>query len=233
MNTNSNTYTVIYATILVVFVAAVLAIVSTSLKDMQTRNVEVETKSTILSSVNLTQGAKDAEDKNAFIENIYIKGEKQAGEAFGLDLKKQMDQLNLGQDAQLPIYRCRLDSGEELEILSIYGNGLWGPIWGYIAVNNDYSTIYGATFAHKGETPGLGAEIATPSFQNQLVGKQIFDTQNYVGISIVKGGNSANMPHQVDAISGGTITCNGLNEAINLWLEAYRPYLENKRKGND
>ena len=107
----------------------------------------------------------------------------------------------------LPVFVCTLDDGSKVEIFPIYGAGLWGPIWGYVSLKNDYNTIYGATFLHKGETPGLGAEIATPMFSDQFKGSA----------------------HEIDAISGGTITSRALENAIRRWLEYYEPYLEKQK----
>ena len=202
MNTNSNTYTVIYSIILVVVVAAVLAFVSVSLSDRQNANVATETRQSILYSVNLAQEADQAKDKNSYIEAEYnkyitdsylvnVKGDKVEGEAFPMalasGLKSQYDIMKQANPdvskLTLPVFVCTLDDGSRVEIFPIYGAGLWGPIWGYISLKDDYNTVYGATFLHKGETPGLGAEIATPHFSNQFAGKTIFEGDNMVSIS--------------------------------------------------
>ena len=227
MNTNSNTYTVIYSIILVVVVAAVLAFVSVSLSDRQNANVATETRQSILYSVNLAQEADQAKDKNSYIEAEYnkyitdsylvnVKGDKVEGEAFPMalasGLKSQYDIMKQANPdvskLTLPVFVCTLDDGSRVEIFPIYGAGLWGPIWGYISLKDDYNTVYGATFLHKGETPGLGAEIATPHFSNQFAGVPEGDM------------------HGVDAISGGTITSRALENAIRQWLTDYEPYFE-------
>lgn len=224
MNTNSNTYTIIYSTVMVVIVAAVLAYVSVSLSGKQQANVNTETRQSILSSVNLGQGADEASDKNAYVEqefNKYItdsylvdaQGNKVEGDAFSLaltaGLKSQYDIMKQANPdvskLTLPVFVCTLDDGSKVEIFPIYGAGLWGPIWGYVSLKNDYNTIYGATFLHKGETPGLGAEIATPMFSDQFIGKSIFDGSSLVSVTVVKGGAPEGSAHEIDAISGGTI----------------------------
>ena len=129
----------------------------------------------------------------------------------------------------LPVFVCTLDDGSKVEIFPIYGAGLWGPIWGYVSLKDDYNTIYGATFLHKGETPGLGAEIATPNFSNQFIGKSIFDGGSLVSVTVVKGGAPEGSAHEIDAISGGTITSRALENAIRQWLEYYEPYLEKQK----
>ncbi len=247
INTNSNTYTILYAVILVVVVAATLAFISTSLKDRQEKNIEIEKKINILSALRLTDGMEQADDKVKFVEeryNKYItdsylvdyKGSKIQGDAFNLELKKQYDLMRLGADKAeltLPVYICTLDNGSELKVLSLYGAGLWGPIWGYLSLEEDGNTIYGTKFQHKGETPGLGAEIATPIFQDQFIGKQIFEKDLFCGIDIAKGSAEVGNPHQVDGISGGTITSSALETSINSWLEIYKAILDTKTIESD
>ncbi len=247
MNTNSNTYTVIYATVLVVLVAAVLAYVSTSLKDTQQRNIDIETKQSILLSVNLAQGVDKADDKATYIEKEYDKyitdsyivnaqGDKIEGDAFKVVLKEQFDIMRQANPdvslLKLPVFVCTMDDGRRIDILSIYGAGLWGPIWGYVSVEQDYKTVYGATFAHKGETPGLGAEISTPHFSSQYKGKELFDGNTFTPIAVVKGGAQKGSLHEVDAISGGTITSHALQNTMTSWLEYYLPYFEKQKEAN-
>lgn len=242
MNTNSNTYTVIYATVLVVFVAAILAFVSTTLKDKQQRNVDLETKQSILSTVSLTPKADEVKDKATYIESQYSKyitdsyivneaGDKVPGDAFNVSLKEQYDKMRLssGKGLELPVFVCTLDNGERVEIFPNYGAGLWGPIWGYISLNSDYNTVYGAYFSHKSETPGLGAEIASPWFQKQFKGKEIFEGSNFCSITVKKGGATPGNKHEVDAISGGTITSRSLDKTIRSWFDYYLPYIEKQK----
>jgi len=120
-------------------------------------------------------------------------------------------------------------------IVPLFGKGLWDDIWGYIALDSDKNTIVGATFDHKGETPGLGAEIREIWFQKQFVGKKIFDKpndfskNNFVSVCTVKGGAKADDTHGVDAISGGTVTSNKLSIMINERIQHYLAYF-NKSK---
>lgn len=240
MNTNSNTYTIIYSTVLVILVAAVLSYVSISLKDKQQANVDTETKESILHSVNLAGKADEAKDKGSYIATEYNKyitesylvnanGDKVKGDAFSLSLKSQYDIMKQGNPdvslLTLPVFVCTTDKGERVEIFPMYGAGLWGPIWGYISLKDDYSTIYGATFLHKGETPGLGAEIATDHFRKQFEGKSIYEGDVFTSIAVVKGGAHGDI-HGVDAISGGTITSHSLERTMKQWFGYYRPYME-------
>lgn len=244
INTNSNVYTVIYATVLVVIVAAVLAFVSDSLRDKQQKNIDMETKKNILLSVNLAQKAAEAADPIAYIEeeyNKYItesfivnaKGEVVKGDAFKVSLKSQFDIMRAAtpdlEAIQLPVFVATNDKHETYYILSVYGAGLWGPIWGYISFKSDLNTIEGANFSHKGETPGLGAEIATPTFTKKFEGRTIFDNAQFTSIIVAKGGAKPGSKNEVDAITGGTITSKALESSITSWLEYYLPYIEKQQ----
>ena len=115
------------------------------------------------------------------------------------------------------------------------GKGLWGPIWGYIALNDDYNTIFGAVFDHDGETPGLGAEINTDWFRGAFIDKRIFDENGkFVSITLHKGGegaaqNAGDVLHGVDAISGGTITSRGLEDMVKNTFNSYLTYFKNNK----
>ena len=125
---------------------------------------------------------------------------------------------------ELPVFVAEVD-GSTKYILPIYGAGLWGPIWGYISLDDNKNTVYGTFFDHQGETPGLGAEITTPKFNNQFRNKQIFSGNTLVGIRVVKGGNATGV-NEVDAISGGTITSQGVQSMLKNYLTNYEPFLK-------
>ena len=249
MNTNKNTYTIIYATVLVLLVAAILTIVSVSLQSKQQMNIDNETRQNILTSVGLVEGVDEAENKMQFIEDQYnkyitdsylvtsegeiIRDEKVdkngKSSAFKLSLKSQYDIMKQSNpDASkltLPVFVCT-NGNDEYQVFPIYGAGLWGPIWGYIALESDFNTIRGAIFDHKSETPGLGAEIATPWFRNQFNGKKIFEGNTFTSIIVQKGGAEPDDPHAVDAITGGTITSRSLQRTIDQWFNYYMPYIQ-------
>lgn len=213
MDTNKNLYTIIYSTVLVIVVAVVLALASYLLKDRQQRNVAIETKLMILRSVHLGRNADKAKDKATYIEQEYAKYITDSSITEG--------------DKNLPIYICRLENQEKFYIVKLHGAGLWGPIWGYISLKSDLNTVYGAVFAHKGETPGLGAEIATPGFSDQFADKKIFEGENFVSIQVVKGG-AAKGDHQVDAISGGTITSKAVEAMLKSSIGEYLNFFKTK-----
>jgi Na+-transporting NADH:ubiquinone oxidoreductase subunit C len=239
MNTQGNTYTFLYAAIMVVVVAAVLSFAAMSLKPMQDKNVEVEKKKNILSTVNIGLDADEQENKMKYIEDLYAKyivdsyivntkGEKMEGDAFTVDMKKELDKPN--DDRKLPVFVSEKDGNKNV-ILPLRGKGLWGPVWGYVALAADYNTIVGASFDHKSETPGLGAEINTTPFEQQFVGKKLFNEQNeFVSVSIVKGGAPEGDVHGVDAISGGTITSDGVDAMLEDCLSNYVTYFKQQQK---
>ena len=182
MNKNSNVYIIIYASVMIIIVAVLLSVASMALKSRQQANIAVEKQGAILSTIGLGGDADKVKDKTKYIEQEYeryitdsyvVNGEGDRVEgaaAFGL-LDKLKDEYAKPQaERQLPVFVARLDDGTVLNVLAVYGAGLWGPIWGYIALGSDWDTIRGAVFDHQGETPGLGAEITTPAFSGQFIG---------------------------------------------------------------
>ena len=173
MNTNSNSYTIIYASVMVVIVAFLLAFVSSSLRATQNKNVELDTKKQILAALNI----KNVEDADAEY-NKYIKGDMLMNEdgtltentgAFATAYEKEAKENH-----RLHVFVAEVD-GETKYVFPVYGAGLWGAIWGYVALNSDKDTVYGVYFSHASETPGLGAEIATPQFQGEFPGKKTLE----------------------------------------------------------
>ncbi|MFA6770892.1 MAG: NADH:ubiquinone reductase (Na(+)-transporting) subunit C [Bacteroidales bacterium] len=208
MDTNNNLYTIIYATVMVIVVAVVLALASSLLKERQDRNVELERKQMVLRSVHLGTEIPENQDKNDFIEQEYA--------------KYITDSSIIENGRELVLYVCKLEDNQKKYIIPLHGAGLWGPVWGYISLQDDFNTVSGAVFDHKSETPGLGAEITTPMFYNQFIDKQIFDnTGKYVSIRVVKGGAAPDSKHQVDAISGGTITSEAVEEMLRKNISEY------------
>lgn len=227
MDVNSNKYTIGFSIVMVVIVALLLAFASEGLKPMQNQNIEREKMQNILKSVGVEvtrDEAKDAFDKY-ITEQIVLndKGEQIEGDAFKVDVLKE---YKSGGQKNFPIFIYE-NEGSKKYIIPLVGKGLWGPIWGYIALEEDKNTVAGATFDHKGETPGLGAEINQGWFQDPFVGKKVFDESGeYQSIKVVKGGATEGNKHAVDAISGGTITGNGVTEMLVITLKIYEPYLK-------
>jgi Na+-transporting NADH:ubiquinone oxidoreductase subunit C len=237
----SNTYIFIYASVMVIIVAAVLSAVSTLLKPYQDLNIEMARKLDILMSVEKASLVAQADDRTAYINEEYEKyivdsyvinhrGEIQEGlDAFEVNVReenrKPVEQRNL------PVFVARHDDGSESYIIPVYGRGLWGPVFGYIALEDDYNTIFGVIFDHESETPGLGAEINTPAFQNQFKGKRLFDDDGeFVSIRVIKpGGGVSPNEHRVDGVSGGTITGNGVDAMLRNTLSAYVEYFRKQK----
>ena len=232
MNRNGNTYTFIYASVMVIIVAAILSFTAISLQPMQKRNVEIEKKKNILTSVNINAATEEAEAAYAkIITKSYVvnyKGEMVDGNAFTVDLKKE--HAKPLEERVLPVYEADMGNSELKYVIPLRGSGLWGPIWGYIALNNDLNTIYGATFDHQGETPGLGAEIATSAFQEVFKEKEIFNNEGeFVSLIVAKAGENAPAIHKVDAVSGGTITSKGLQDMLYNDLSGYVEFFNKKK----
>ena len=232
MNVNSNSYTIGFACIMVVLVAALLASTSIKLTPLQDRNIELEKKQNILQSVGIyvDRDASEASYSQFIKEELILdnKGNILEGSAFNIDLgdelRKDID------DQKLPLYISMLEDSSKCFIIPLRGKGLWGPIWGYIALRDDINTVYGAVFAHKSETPGLGAEINQGFFQEPFRDKKIFNENNeFVSIKVIKGGAPEGSLHGVDGISGGTITSDGVTDMLKERVGRYLPYLEKNR----
>ena len=243
MNTNGNLYTVIYTTLVVVVVAAVLAFVSQSLKSRQEANEKAETISQMLTAGGFGTKAEFQAMGNAKVLETYgeqiaeaytvnAEGAKvgeldiKAKEVFSRSqLKAQNYKVKAQEGYELPVFIFK----NGITVVPVYGAGLWGPIWGYIAFEADGNTIHGAYFDHESETAGLGAKIKDdPAFQAQFVGEKAFFGESPV-FAIVKGGapkedGKSVVDNKIDAITGATMTSQGLDAAINAWLSAYAGY---------
>ena len=235
MNRNSNTYTLIYSIIMVVIVATLLTVVSVVFSPRQQKNIELEKKNNILKSINIKAKNNEIEDlfTKYIVESYAVnrKGEILSNvniSAFDLSLKEELNKPVSEQF--LPVYVARLDDGSQKYIFTLIGKGLWGAIWGYISLDDDMNTVYGVNFDHVSETPGLGAEISTAEFQSHFFGKQIFDqNDSFVSINVTKRADKTNK-HDVDAISGGTITSTGLKDMLYDCLSAYIEFINGNKK---
>lgn len=226
MNVDSNSYTFGFATMMVVIVAALLSYAAIELKPFQDTNIELEKQQNILSSIGVdVQRDLAKEVYSKYIKQEIVlnyKGEEVDGDAFEIELKKELKKAN--SDQILPLFISNVD-GFKQYIIPLRGKGLWGPIWGFIALEEDLNTVYGAVFDHKGETPGLGAEINQSFFQEPFIGKSIFDGEVFKSIRVVKGGAPEGDNYAVDGISGGTITSDGVTDMLLERLNMYLPYI--------
>ncbi len=227
-NKNSNVYILIYIVALVLVTGAALAFTSVSLKERQNENVAVDKMRQILASIRIAPADNevtavfDSIITSQFIVNA--SGEQVAGEAFDVDVAAQVSLP--ADERELPVYVATLPGGITKYILPAYGSGLWGPIWGYVSLNEDRATIYGAYFAHQGETPGLGAEITKPQFTDQFENKRLVQDNRFTPVSVLKKGQKPEPGCDfVDAVSGGTITSRGVAAMLDNSLAPYTKFL--------
>ena len=237
LNKNSNGFTFGFAIMMVVVVGTLLATVSMALKPRQQANERVKKMMDIVGAIDpkgeINPTRKNAEDLyNKYVkETMIISGKDMAsGEAFDIDVRKEYKDKTLAvADRNYPLYVCEKD-GEKYFVIPMVGTGLWGPIWGYVALEKDYKTIYGAKYDHKGETPGLGAEIKTEAFQKLFRGEYISQNGEFSEITVVKDGSGAGINGKVDGITGGTITSVGVEEMVNRTIAIYADYFKQQNK---
>lgn len=237
MNRNSNTYTVIYATVLTVLVAVLLSVAALGLADKQKANSDNEKKYQILSSVSSKLDTELTEDNAAEVWNqlqmddntiaVDPQGNTIAdAKPFEIKAKAQFKAGIVKEDAQLPVFIANVN-GTPYYIMCMYGAGLWGPIWGYIAVDAE-GNVAGCSFDHDSETAGLGAKIKDdPSFAASFVGKNIFTNGELTSVAVVKPSKPSPYGGEtVDAITGATKTSNCVSVMVYETLKGYLPYLQ-------
>lgn len=230
MNTNKNSYVIIYMIVIVVIVSLLLSITSGVLHSRQEDNIRLDKKKQILMSLSTFENnaeAKCYDDKTAadvFAEmvNGYFMIDAEGNTVKELDPVQDFD-VKAG-DNEFPVYVATVE-GETKYILPLTGAGLWGGIRAFLALNEDKNTIYGVYFGHDSETPGLGANIVTPRFRQQFSGKQILRNGELASIAVMKKGTTAENQDQVDAISGGTITSKGVETMFATCLNNYKAWL--------
>lgn len=223
MNTNKNSYTLIYMVVIITIVSLLLSITSGSLKSFQEDNVRLDTKKQILNSLPGVELGEDAAATYAATIKEYNMLDAEGNVVKQLDPVADFDIK--AAEGEFPMYVAEVN-GETKYILPMNGAGLWGAIWGYMALNDDRNTVFGVFFNHAGETPGLGAEIVTENFRNPFIGKHLLNANNeFVSIAIEKAGTKVEGRDQVDAISGGTITSKGVETMLSTSLGNYEKFL--------
>jgi len=251
MDRNSNIYTILFAAVVVTVSAVLLSLAVMFLKPAQERNVRQEKMTDILYTIGLDKEAlvsKAAAEglqlnykliesyfNKYFLKQYALKADGTVDEsvkAFDINMKAEVKKPTDQQ--RYPIYIAEVD-GEKYYVIPLYGKGLWDDIWGYIALEGDLNTVKGVKFGHKGETPGLGAEITKKWFENQFKGEKIFDKDGtFKGITLSKTNkdpeNKDKEDHEVDAISGSTLTSNGVTNMLQERLKHYLPFFEKMRK---
>ncbi|NAY92455.1 Na(+)-translocating NADH-quinone reductase subunit C [Muricauda sp. JGD-17] len=246
MNTEKNSYTVIFAIVMVVVVGSILAYLASGLRPRIDENERFEKQQNILYAMGVNENTPDSgvnfvptdivEEKfNEYIieQYVLVNGEKVPNdEAFLIDMKKELNKIKNGNDARLPVFVGE-KNGEKSYILPMHGKGLWDAIWGFISVD-DNMVVQGVYFDHKAETPGLGANIKMRFFMDDFKGESLLEGNSYAGIDVAKGNNDPlnnnKDDNEVDALAGATITGNGVSAMIKETLNVYKPYLETIRK---
>ena len=233
MSRDSNLYTFLFVGIMIVGIASILAYTSQTLKPMQDENVKNEKMQNILSTVGINVSREEAEKsyKKYIVEELALKIDGSINENINpfsdLNLAKELKKDY--EDQHFPLYVAEINS-EKYYIIELRGTGLWDAIWGYISLKSDFNTVNGVSFDHKGETAGLGAEITKDWFKESFKDEKIFNSEGeFVGITVLKGNNDPNNidkdDHEVDAISGSTITGDGVTDMIYERVNNYLPYL--------
>jgi Na+-transporting NADH:ubiquinone oxidoreductase subunit C len=244
----SNSYVFRYAAIMVILVAAALAAVAMLLKPAQDKNVAIAKMRNILAAANIEATAdnaielfdkyiieEEALSPDGEVVGVYKNQKLEKGDIrpFEINLKEELYKHSKGEEFILPLYIANIE-GKKLFIFPLLGRGLWGPVYGNLALEEDFNTVAGSMFGHDKETPGLGAEIELPAFESQFKGKKIFDDQgNFTSIRVLKSASKVlsadQLVHGVDAISGGTITSNGVSEMIRSNMTNYLEYIKKQK----
>jgi Na+-transporting NADH:ubiquinone oxidoreductase subunit C len=252
INKDGNGYTFGFAIVLVIVVGTILTLLAKGLEPLQDRNEEVKKKLDILSAMMDVEAlgidrsnAEEEFDKYLNIKDALVldangnitdgikdvNGSVIEGTAFNVDIRKEIKNKNREEkNRNYPLFIAKKD-GKISYIIPIVGKGLWGPIWGNICIDDDMNTIKGASFGHKGETPGLGAEINKRFFINRWIGEKISDTNGvFLKFEVVKDGSGPFKESKVDGITGGTITSKGVEEMANRCLRVYVSYFNSIKK---
>jgi len=258
--TDKNIYTILFAVAMVCVVGGILAFLASSLKERITQNEKIEKQQNILyalgindneegSAVFVDAAVAEKEFQEKVTEQIvltfkdgdivktqtreeYLAETKQ--EPYLIDVKKQQDLQKKTGERKLPLFVGTSPEGETVYVAPIRGKGLWDAIWGYVAVNEDM-VVKGAYFDHKGETPGLGANIKQRYFMDDFYGEHLLTKAGvFKGITVAKGNadplNKDKYDNEVDAIAGSTITGDGVTAMIKKDLGLYVPYFKNLKK---
>ncbi len=220
LNTNNNSYIIIYATVMVVVVAFLLAFVSSALSQKQEENVTNDVKSQILNALHITTDDVTATYAKEVTDNLWD-GEKL--------IEVPIDDFKTNYNPEIKagryhVFVANID-GDTKYVMPVYGMGLWGPIWGYIALNSDRKTVFGAYFDHQSETAGLGAEIKdSKKWQSKFIGKTVTDGMKII-LGVKKATDDPNPKCEVDGITGATLTCNGVNDMLKKGLSNYLSFI--------
>jgi Na+-transporting NADH:ubiquinone oxidoreductase subunit C len=234
----SNLYIVFYSAILTIVCGGLLAFASQALKPLQDANVELERKQNILSTVMPLKEGDDIEALyNARIRELVIDHNGNVVDKKAADINIASEYRKNPEERLLPVFEFLSETDPnkvENAVLPVFGFGLWNTISGNVALESDFNTIKGVNYAHVGETPGLGARIASAEIQDRFIGKQIFEGDNLVSVAMQKGEglDYSNDAHKVDGMSGATLTAKGVNNMLKEYFGCYKKYLDKNRSSN-
>ena len=230
-NTNSNVYTVVYASVMVIIAAFLLAFVASVLKDKQDANVANDKRGQILSSLNIRNVEDVTGEYQKVILNVLVLdvNGKVLQEKGGFDVESKDITAKDPASKKLPLYVAKVNN-DTIYVVPLYGRGLWGGISGYLALKKDFDTVYGAYFTHESETAGLGARIVEEEFQDKFKNKKAFADSTFQKVALSLSKKVEDKEHQVDAITGATLTSNGVSKMFLSSLQPYQKYFSANHK---
>lgn len=227
LNTNSNTYTIVYASVMVIVVAFCLAFVSDSLRARQEANVANDKRSQILAALNIrnVENVQEEYDRVLLHDMVVDVNGKKLQDDGGFDVDSKEIQAKDDAAKRLPVYLCKADN-DTVYVLPLFGRGLWGELWGYLALADDLRTVYGVYMSHASETAGLGARITEEQFQEKFVKKNVFGEGDFATVLLGVKKKVENPESEVDAITGATLTSDGVDNMFKTSLAPYQKFFE-------
>ena len=230
-NTNSNVYTIVYASVMVIIAAFLLAFVASVLKSPQEANIANDKRGQILSSLNI-RNVNDVTDEynKVILHDLILDANGQViKEDGGFQVESKDITAKNPADKKLPLYVAKVNN-DTIYVVPLYGRGLWGGISGYLALKKDFDTVFGSYFTHESETAGLGARIVEEEFQEKFIGKKAFSDSTFQKVALVLSKKIENPDHEVDAITGATLTSNGVSEMFQTSLLPYQKFFSANHK---
>lgn len=227
LNTNSNIYTIVYASVMVIVVAFCLAFISDLLRPLQDDNVANDKRSQILAALNIrnVENVQEEYDRVLLRDIVVDVNGNTVQESNGFQVESKEILAKNDADKRLPVYVCKVES-DTLYVIPLFGRGLWGELWGYLALKNDFRTVYGVYMSHASETAGLGARITEEQFQEKFIGKIVFDEGDFAEVLLGVKKKVETPDSEVDAITGATLTSDGVDDMFKTSLTPYKKFFE-------
>ena len=227
LNTNSNIYTIVYASVMVIVVAFCLAFISDLLRPLQDDNVANDKRSQILAALNIrnVENVQEEYDRVLLRDIVVDVNGNTVQESNGFQVESKEILAKNDADKRLPVYVCKVES-DTLYVIPLFGRGLWGELWGYLALKNDFRTVYGVYMSHASETAGLGARITEEQFQEKFIGKMVFNEGDFAEVVLGVKKKVETPDSEVDAITGATLTSDGVDDMFKTSLTPYNKFFE-------